>query len=323
MSLDYYQILGLQKGCAQEEIEKAYKKLALRYHPDRNPGDNDAANKFLEVQKAYDTLKDPQKRHSYDNPAHNFNFPFGNPFNVTNDIFEQENLDIRILCHVSLAEAVKGAVKDINFSRKSSCQDCKGSGHGNFKACSVCQGHGVVINAVNNFFKFQTLCGNCLGRGKIGTSKCATCNGSKNSSPEEISVKLQVPQGIQHGMTLCVHNQGNIGTDGRLGHVYVEIHLQENPNYKLNGLDITTVFHAPISTLVFGGQIEIPTFDDDLIVIDVPAGTKCATKFRIKEKGLPDFRNIQKRGDLIANVLVDVPPVADVNLKNLLLSYGL
>lgn len=323
MSLDFYEVLGVSKDCTQEDIEKAYKKLALRYHPDRNPGDNEAAQKFLAIQTAFDTLKDPNKRQNYDNPAPHINFPFGNPFNINPQTFEEDDLNIRVVCHITLAESVKGVVKPLVFHRKSSCETCIGTGHKDFRACPLCQGRGVVVNAVNNFFKFQTLCGNCLGKGKMGLSRCSACNGSRYSVPQEFKVNLQIPKGIQHGMTLCMHNQGNIGLQNRIGNVYVEIALIDDANYRLHGLDITTTYHAKYSTLLFGGKIEIPTLDDDVIEIEVPAGTKCATKFRIKEKGLPDFRNNSIRGDFIANVLADVPNVIDQNLKNILNSYGL
>lgn len=323
MSGNYYEILGVSKDCSQEEIEKAYKKLALRYHPDRNPGDNEAAEKFLEVQKAFDTLKDPSKRQGYDNPQPQINFPFGNPFNIHPEVFEQEDLDIRLVCHISLSDSVKGAIKPISYFRKASCNTCSGSGHSDFRACPVCSGRGVVINSVNNLFKFQTLCGNCLGRGKMGLSKCGICRGTKYTEPQESKVNLQIPRGAQHGMTLCMHNQGNIGLHNRIGNVYIEMALVDDANYRLNGLDITSTYHANFSTLLFGGKVEIPTLDDDVIEIDVPPKTKCGTKFRIKEKGLPDFRNNQIRGDLVANVLVDIPNIDDVNIKNLLMSHGL
>ena len=315
--------MGLSRDCTQDEIEKSYKKLALRYHPDRNPGDDEAASKFLEIQTAYDTLRDPSKRQAYDNPMSNFGFPFGNPFNMHTDAHEGEKLDINLVCNISLEDSVRGGVKTINYLRQICCQDCKGLGSANFKICPLCQGQGVLANNVGGFFRFQTMCGNCLGRGKIGTTKCVACSGMKVSKPQEASINLQIPQGVQSGMTLCIHNHGSIGADGRNGNVYIQIKIQEDQNYKLHGLDISCTYHAKLSTLIFGGKIEIPTLDNDVIEIDVPVGTKCATKFRIKEKGLPDFRNIQKRGDLIASVLVDVPDLKDNNLQSVLVAHGL
>lgn len=320
MSQDHYSLLELQKNCSQEDIEKAYKKLALRYHPDRNPGDNAAVEKFMLIQSAYEILRDPQKRSQYDNPPMHMTHPFFHH----GDMFDTEDLDIRILCSITLPEAIAGTVKNITIQKKSPCTTCAGNGFKEFNICMMCNGRGVSINAFNNFFKFQTLCGNCQGKGKLGTVKCVSCYGSRYGKPQEVSINISVPKGIQNGMTLCVNGQGHAGVSGRVGSTYVECRLNDENKYKLSNLDIECNFNAKISTLIFGGVIEIPTLENEKIEIAVPANTKCGTKFRIKEKGLPDFRNNLTRGDLVANILAEIPSIQNNNnLKDYLISQGL
>lgn len=320
MSQDYYAVLELNRNCSQEEIEKSYKKLALRYHPDRNPGDAASAEKFMRIQSAYDTLRDPEKRRQYDNPP----MPMMNPFFHHADMFDTEDLDIRLLCAVTLPEAIRGATKTITIQKKQPCSSCRGTGFSDFVTCNFCQGRGTAVNAFNNFFKFQTLCGNCQGKGRLGTNKCNTCLGNKYESPQETTININIPKGIQTGMTLCLNGQGHHGVSGRVGNTYVECRLNDENKYKVAGLDIECNFHSRISTLIFGGIIEIPTLEDEKIEISVPANTRCGTKFRIKEKGLPDIRNNMARGDLVANILAEIPNKQnDAKLQELLLSYGL
>jgi len=320
LSEDFYAVLELNKSCSQEDVEKAYKKLALKYHPDRNPGDTSCVEKFMKIQSAYEILRDPQKRKQYDNPA----TPMMNPFFNHGDMFDTEDLDIRLLCPVTISEAVKGTIKTLNVHRKSPCNLCRGNGHSDFTMCPMCQGRGVSINAMQGFFRFQTLCGNCMGQGKIGTARCVSCHANKYGKSEEVLFNLNIPKGVQNGMTLALNGQGHHGISGRHGNIYVECKITDDSNYKIVGLDIECKIHAKYSTLLFGGKISIPTPEDENIEVEIPQQTKCGTKFRVKEKGMPDIRNNMVRGDLIANVMADVPSIAtDEALKNTLINYGL
>ncbi len=320
MSDDLYAFLEIDKNCSQEDIEKAYKKLALKYHPDRNPGDTSAAEKFMKIQSAYETLRDPQKRRQYDNPIN----PMMNPFFHHGDMFDTEDLDIRLLCSVTISEAVKGAIKNLSILRKSPCVTCRGNGYSDFTTCSICQGRGVSINAMQGFFRFQTLCGNCMGKGKIGVSRCNSCHANKYGTPEEISFNITIPKGVQNGMTLVLNGQGHHGISGRTGNIYVECRLAEDSKYKVIGLDIECQIHARYSTMLFGGTISIPTPEDENIEVNIPHHTKCGTKFRVKEKGIPDIKNNLVRGDLIANVLIDVPQInMDEKIRQTLINHGL
>ena len=320
MLQDHYAALELEKNCTQEEIERAYKKLALRYHPDRNPGDSACAEKFMQIQAAYEVLRNTEKRSQYDNPP----VPMMNPFFNHGDIFDTEDLNIRLMCSVTLPEAICGVIKTITISKKAPCDSCRGNGFTSFVTCGLCHGRGVAINAFNNFFKFQTVCGNCQGQGKIGSARCVGCGGNRYGKPQDTTISINIPKGIQTGMTLCVNGQGHTGVSGRVGSTYVECRLNDENKYKLSGLDIECNFHSKISTLIFGGVIEIPTLEDEKIEISVPANTKCGTKFRIKEKGLPDIRNNMARGDLVANILTEIPNLQSGHeLHRILISHGL
>ena len=319
MSHNFYATLELENNCSQEDIDRAYKKLAMRYHPDRNPGDNASAEKFIQIQTAHDTLRDIAKRQQYDNSQNVPDFSFSN-----NEIFDTEDLDVRLICQISLHEAIVGTIKNIIIQRRVPCAKCSGNGFTQFKICLVCQGRGVAIRTLNGFFQFQAVCGNCSGKGQVGVSRCDGCNGSRYGKSIDSPIGLQIPKGIQNGMTLGINAQGHIGASGRIGNIYVECQLQENNDYKVQGLDIMHVFHAKFSTLLFGGMINIKTLEDETIEVEIPAGTKCNTKFRIKEKGLPDLRNNLMRGDLIATVFVDIPSI-EINqvLKTILINNNI
>jgi len=325
--MEYYSVLELNKNCTQEEIEKSYKKLALRYHPDRNPGDNEAASKFVKIQEAYNTLKDPGKRQQYDNPIQQGFNPFGFHMNMHmnhGDMFDTEDLDIKIRINIAFKEAVCGCDKKIYISRRQPCTGCSGFGFSDSSFCHACQGKGVIVNNANNFFRFQTPCGRCMGKGKIGTTRCSTCVGQKYQQAEEKEVSVKIPSGIMNGMILNLNGQGHLGTTGRVGNVLIECRIDENKNYQLNGLDVNFYHRIKYSTMIFGGKIEIPTFEDDVIEVEIPPMTQSLTSFRIKEKGMPDIRtNGSMRGDLVAMVVADVPLNIQQDVKTYLINHGL
>lgn len=287
-------------NATQDEIEKAYRKKALQYHPDRNPGDTEVHNKFIAVQEAYDTLKDVGKRKQYDDSLNpNFISSF--------DFFEHENLDIKVNCEISIFESISGTNKTISLNKKAPCSKCNGFGASDFKKCDVCSGRGNIINTVNEIFRFQTVCGKCMGHGKISLNTCETCLGSKKQFVGEQQIQFNIPKGIQHGMTLCLHGQGNLGKNGRVGNLFVQCLLANNNTFKVDGLNILCTVNAKYSTMLFGGKIEIPTPENDIIEIEVPKNTQCLTKLTVKNKGMFDFRNINYRGDLVATVMTEIP----------------
>lgn len=298
----FYEVLELQENCTQEEIEKAYKKAALRYHPDRNPGDNEAASFFVKIQQAYDALKDPLRRRDYDTSRH-----FRQPFNQQVNINEVEDLDIRVVCTLNFAETVLGTKKFVKFHRKFPCNDCSGNGFKSFRTCNFCQGTGNVVNLIANFFKFQSLCSHCFGKGQIGVEKCEGCLGLKYKTHDESNLEIVIPKGVQNGMTLQVTGHGHNGRNGRIGNIFINCQVEQDNKYILKGLDIFFNFEVDFSTMLFGGKLEIPTFENELIEIDIPAKTQSLTNFRVKGKGMPSFNNSMLRGDLIATVIAKIP----------------
>jgi len=315
----HYEVLGVTQDATQEQIEKAYRKKALQYHPDRNPGDAEAHGKFIEAQTAYDTLKDSEKRQQYD-------YALSQPnFNPSFDFFEQENLDIKIIYKISIVDSIKGANKNISIIRKMPCHTCKGFGATSFRTCDACQGSGHTINALNSIFRFQTLCGRCLGHGKIALNKCDKCYGTKKINADEQNVSFVIPKGLQNNMTLCLNGQGNIGNNGRIGNVYVQCIIEPHPQFKIENLDLICNVKTKYSTMLFGGKIEIPTAEDDVVEIEIPAKTECLTKLRVKNKGMFDVRSPNRRGDIVAHVLVDMPSefTDPQKVKDFLLAHGI
>lgn len=312
-------MLGVDQNATQAQIEKAYRQKALQYHPDRNPGDIEAHKKFIEAQAAYDTLKDQHKRQDYDQEL------LRPTFNTVFDIFDQENLDIKIIYKISIIDTLKGGQKDITLTKKIPCDTCKGFGATSHKTCDLCYGSGHTVNALNSVFSFQTLCGRCLGNGKIPLNKCEKCHGIKKINTEEKTVSFVIPKGLQNNMTLCLNGQGNIANNGRVGNVYVQCVIEPHPIFKIEGLDLVCNVKAKYSTMLFGGKIEIPTAEDDVVEIQIPAKTECLTKLRVKNKGMYDVRNPNRRGDVIAHVLVDMPSeFSDAQkVKEFLLSHGI
>lgn len=318
MADNYYSILELEKNCSQEDIEKNYKKLALRYHPDRNPGDTDSASHFIEVQKAYDTLKDPHKRRAYDNQS---NFV---PFASRMQGQEFEDLNIKLTCSLTFEESVCGTKKLVTVHKKSPCSVCAGEGSKTFQTCPVCNGRGSVINQFGGMIRFETMCAPCMGQGKIGTDKCTGCNGSRYILQPESKIEVTIPAGVTNGMTLSVNGAGHIGKHGNAGNILVACFVVENKKFQLKGLDICFNFEVDFSTLVFGGKIEIPTFENDVIELEIPEKTQSLTNFRVKGKGFPSVQNNSLRGDLIATVVAKVPNKEfEPALKNILKYHGI
>lgn len=316
--MNFYELLDVSQDATQEDIEKAYRKKALQYHPDRNPGNTEVHNKFIEIQNAYENLKDKEKRKQYDFSLNN------NGFMPSFDFFEQENLDIKIIFKINLVDSIQGSKKTLNIAKRLPCDSCRGFGATKHKACEACHGTGKIVNAMNTIFHFQTLCGKCFGHGKIALNKCEKCLGQKKINSQEIAIDFEIPKGIQNNMTLCLNGQGNIGTN-RVGNLYVQCVIEPDETFKIDGLNLLCNVKTKFSTLLFGGKVEIPTPESDIVEINLPGRTDCLTKLRVKNKGMFDVRNIHKRGDIIATVIADVP--SDINkleqIKQLLVDHGI
>jgi len=321
MEQNHYEILEVSNTCSQEEVEKAYKKLALRYHPDRNPGDSEAASQFMKIQNAYDVLRDVNKRRMYDMQRSGGGMPNFARMNM----HEMEDLNIKLVCNISFAETVLGTKKLVSIFRKQPCETCNGDGFKEFTTCTFCQGRGSTTAHFGGMIRFETMCNQCMGSGKMGTDKCKSCNAQKYITGSETQIEITIPPGITPGMTLAVNGAGHVGKDGRNGNILVICNVSEDKKYQLKGLDIFFNFEIPFSTMLFGGKIEIPTFENDLIEVDIPAKTQNLTNFRIKGRGLPAINNKMQRGDLVAVVLSKVPQEKDFipELKRVLQHHGI
>lgn len=343
---DYYEVLGVQKGASDDEIKKAYKKMAIKYHPDRNPGDKEAEEKFKEAAEAYDVLRDPDKRARYDQFGHagmggaggfgGQGFDMNDIFSMFGDIFgghmgggfggftsgfgggrgsgaqAHQGSDLRLKVKLTLEEVAKGTTKKFKLRKDVKCTHCNGTGSedGKTETCSACHGSGYITRNVNTMFgrmQQQSTCSACQGTGTVIKNKCRHCGGTGVVSGEEI-VEVQIPAGIQDGMILNVQGKGNAGhNNGVPGDIQVYVEVQ--PHAELTRRDNDLVYHLllDLPTAVLGGPVEIPTLDGR-VKIKIEPGTQPGKTVRLRGKGLPALQGYgYGYGDLIVNISVYIP----------------
>lgn len=317
--MTYYEILGVASNASQDEIEKAYRKSALEHHPDRNPGDASAHEKFIKIQEAYDTLRDINKRNQYDHASKY------TQNGVVFDIFENENLDLRFSANFTLQDSLFANQKTIKIRKKKPCNSCVGKGFTQSVTCDRCNGLGSINSSPVAFFQFRTLCGKCLGKGKIPTNKCSECQGERYVNTEEEEITYTIPKGLVDGMSLVLKGQGNLGANGRIGNLILDCRLEPDSNYKLDGLNILSNLKVKYSSLLFGGKIEVKTPENETFEVEIPPKTECLHKFIVKNRGMYDVKNIQVRGDLILSAIVELPQNLENKeiIKEFLLKNGL
>lgn len=336
---DYYEVLGVDRGADADEIKKAYRKLALKYHPDKNPGDKEAEEKFKELGEAYEALSDPQTRAAYDQYGHSAfdprrrGFGHGGGFHDPADIFREvfggagggsifENLfggerrdpngpqrgsDLRYDMEISFVEAALGTEKEISVTKLDGCDACSGSGAekgSSMKNCATCGGRGQVINSRGIFSIAQT-CPRCEGRGKILDRPCKVCHGAGRREKTS-KIKLKIPAGVDSGSRLRSSGNGEAGVrGGPAGDLYVVLHVKAHEIFEREGDDL--ICEVPISFVqaALGAEIEVPTLTGTAH-IKIPPGTQPNTLFRLKGKGV---KNVQGygTGDLHVRVNVEVP----------------
>lgn len=336
---DYYQVLGIEKSATADEIKKAYRKQALKYHPDKNPGDPEAEENFKEAAEAYQILSNADKKARYDQYGHaglgGSGAGFGGAGMNIEDIFSHfgdifggfggfggssrsrggrrvnRGSNIRVRVKLSLAEIAKGTEKKIKVKKYVGCNSCNGSGAANgssYSSCSTCNGSGQVTRISHTFLgQMQTtgVCPSCNGEGKIITQKCTECYGEGVVKGEEI-IPLNIPAGVTEGMQLSVSGKGNAARRGGMnGDLLVVIEEQEHPDLVRDGTDLLYNLFISFPEASLGGAVEIPTLDGK-VKVKVAAGTQPGKILRLRGKGIPDVNGYGK-GDLLVKINVWVP----------------
>lgn len=342
---DYYEVLGVSKSATDDEIKKAYRKIAIKYHPDRNPGNKEAEEKFKEAAEAYDVLHDPQKRQQYDQfgfdaPGGGFGgfggggFSTDDIFSMFGDIFgghagfggfgggfggghhapQYRGADLRINVTLSLQEIATGTTKKFKVKKDVACPDCHGSGAetgSSAETCTKCGGSGVVMKTVRTMLgimQTQTECPECHGEGKVIKNKCHNCGGTGVIKGEDI-VEVKIPAGVAEGMVVNIPGKGNAGPhNGVNGDIQVCIFEEANDTFVRDGNDVIYNLLLDIPTAILGGTVEIPTIDGSKVKIKIEPGTQPGKTLRLRGKGLPAVQGYgQGTGDLVVNISVFVP----------------
>ena len=338
---DYYEVLGVERNANADEIKKAYRKAAIKYHPDKNPGDKEAEEKFKEAAEAYDVLSNQDKRARYDQFGHagmsgsaggGFGGGFSGGFSME-DIFSQfgdifgghfggfssrgggrrvnRGTDIRVKVRLTLSEIANGTTKKLKIGKTIACDKCGGSGakdSSSYSTCSTCNGTGVVTRVENTFFgrmQTQGVCPTCGGEGKTITAKCDKCSGEGVVRGDEV-VEIKIPAGVGEGMAVTVQGKGNAARRGGVnGDLLVMIEEERHPELVRDGNDLIHNLNLTVTTCILGGEVEVPTIDGKA-KIKIAAGTHAGKVLRLRGKGLPDV-NGYGRGDILIVVDITIP----------------
>jgi len=352
---DFYEVLGVPRRASQKEIRQAYRKLARKYHPDLNPGDKHAEEKFKQIQEAYDVLSDSKKRQMYDQFGFAQGMPGGPPpgaggypegFQVDfggfdfggggatsfRDIFSQffrgmggepsehpeRGPDLEYQIDIDFWESVRGAVKKISITRLDACAACRGTGAaggGGHTVCAACNGTGHTTQ-VSGRMRFNVTCPRCHGTGRLRTI-CRACGGEGRVTRAD-TIDVRIPAGVQTGSRVRVPGRGNAGTLGApAGDLYIITQVQPHSFFDRRGDDIYTVVPITVTEAALGAKIEVPTIDGRSL-LRIPPGTNSGQKFRLREKGAPSVRDPRRRGDHYVEVQVIVPKPFDERVRNML-----
>lgn len=352
---DYYEVLGVQKNATEDEIKKAYRSLAKKYHPDMNPGDAAAEVKFKEVNEAYAVLSDSEKRAKYDSYGHNAfdptaggggyggyggfsgaEFDFGDIFSSffgggsssrsrANAPMEGDDVGTRI--YISLEEAAFGCKQDINFTRIENCSTCGGKGaekESDVEKCADCRGTGRVTvkqQTILGYMQTQRTCQRCSGKGKIIKVPCKNCNG-KGRVRVNKKLEVNIPAGIDDKQNIVLRAQGSAGINGGpSGDLIIEVRINDHKIFRREGNNLHCEVPVSFAEAAIGAEIDIPVLGGGTEKFNLPEGTQSGSEFTIKGKGIPDI-NSKKKGDLIIKIAIETPRNLNSKQKELLMAFA-
>jgi molecular chaperone DnaJ len=343
---DYYELLEVARGADDAMLKASFRKLAMRWHPDRNPGDGDAESRFKAINEAYDCLKDPQKRAAYDRFGHEAykqgmngggggsGGPGGGGFSDLGDIFEtifgsafggggrqqaRRGADLRYDLEIGLDEAFHGKQAEIEIEVAGKCEPCDGSGTEpgtGTRRCNLCGGHGQV-RAQQGFFMVERTCPTCHGRGEVIENPCRSCRGEgRIDQPQKLEVTI--PPGVDTGTRIRLSGKGEAGPFGApAGDLYIFLHIRRHAMFERDGTNLVTRAPITFTSAALGGTIEIPGLDGKHIAVEIPAGIQSGKQLRKRGEGMPVLQG-RGRGDLVIEIMVETPTRLSARQKELL-----
>jgi len=341
----FYEVLGVERSADEGELKSAFRKLAMKWHPDRNPGDKNCEARFKEINEAYEILKDPDKRAAYDRFGHaafehggpggpaGFGADFGSAFS---DLFEgifgmgagrarsgrERGADLRYNMEIRLEEAYSGKTAHVRIPASVTCESCSGSGAKagtRPKACPTCGGQGRIRHA-QGFFTLERTCPNCQGRGQVIDNPCQACSGSGRVTRER-TLSVNIPPGVEDGTRIRLAGEGEAGVrGGPTGDLYIFLSIAGHPFFQREGADLHCRVPISMVTAALGGEFEVPTIDGTNTRVKVPEGTQSGRRFRVQGKGMPVLRSKQA-GDMYIQVLVETPQKLTKRQRELLSEF--
>lgn len=349
MKVDYYELLSVTRTASGEEIKKSYRKLAMQYHPDKNPGDKEAEHKFKEISEAYQVLSDAERRAAYDRYGHaafeqgssSGGFDFGAGFaDIFDEMFgeilggggrrggnagpqsSQRGSDLRYDLDITLEEAFTGVDKNVTIPNSITCSDCKGQGAAPGTQpveCTMCRGHGRV-RAQQGFFTIERACPTCQGAGRVIQNPCKKCAGAGRVRQER-TLAVVIPPGVEDGTRIRLSGEGEAGLrGGNQGDLYVILSVGQHPIFQRDGANLFCRVPIPMTTAALGGMVEVPTIDGGSTEVKVDSATQSGQRTRIKQKGMSVLRSTS-RGDLYVELAVETPVNLNKRQKELLKEF--
>jgi molecular chaperone DnaJ len=356
---DYYELLGIDRNADAKQIKSAYRKLAMKFHPDQNQGDEEAEKKFKEVSEAYEILKDEQKRAAYDRYGHDafqqgmgggggagmggFDFSGSSFSDIFEDLFgggggfggaqargggaaggAARGADLRHNLSISLEDAFKGKQTQVKVTTSATCDTCDGTGAEKGtkpETCDVCNGRGKV-RAQQGFFTIERTCHRCQGLGQIIKNPCGTCAGSGRVRKQK-SLKVTIPAGVEEGTRIRLSGEGEAGMrGGPAGDLYIFLQVKPHSIFQREGSDLHCRVPVPMTTAALGGSIQVPTIEGGKVKVTIPAGTQSGRQFRLKDKGMSVMRSSGLRGDMYVHAAVETPVNLSKKQKDLLKQFA-